>query len=409
MQRRFLSSTVQNHGALKGIKVLDLSRVLAGPFCTMMLGDAGADVIKVESVGEGDITRTWGPPFVGTESCYFLAINRNKRSIAVDLKSKEGLEVIHKLVQQADVLVENFPPGKLDKLGLGWSQLQKLNPSLVYASITGYGPSGPYANRPGYDVIASAEGGLMSFTGEANGPPVKVGVAITDICTGLTTYGSIVTALLARERSADKKGQKIDTSLLEVQVSVLVNIASNYLNAGLKPRRLGTSHESIVPYQAFRTKDGYYVIGGASDSQYHKFCTAINREDLTKDPRFKSNADRVKNREILVPILEEVFMSKTNAYWRELLTPMSFPNGPVNDLKTVFEDPQVLHRDMILEALHPTAGLIKMLGFPVKYESTPLSLQRPPPTLGQHTKEVLQELKYSETKIESMIANSVVQ
>ncbi len=298
-------STKVSTGPLSGVKVLDLTRVLAGPYCSMMLGDLGADVIKVEHPS-GDDTRSWGPPFAVPldenevkESAYFLGVNRNKRSITVNFKTEQGLEIIKKLARRSDVLIENFIPGRLDELGLGYRELAKENPGLIYASISGYGPDGPYSKKPGYDVIIEGEAGLMHITGEENGEPVKVGVAITDLTTGLYTKGAILAALFAREKSG--KGQKIDASLLECQVASLANIASNYLIGGQEAKRLGTKHGAIVPYQSFPTSDGHIIVGAGNDRQYSKFCKALQRQDLDS-PSFATNQLRVQNREKLVII-----------------------------------------------------------------------------------------------------------
>jgi succinate--hydroxymethylglutarate CoA-transferase len=376
----------------------------------MMLGDSGAEVIKVESIDQGDITRGWGPPFIPhidnpdrKESCYFIAVNRNKKSIALDFKSDQGKEIIEKLVKKSDVLIENFPTGKLEKLGLGYDRLKEMNPSLIYASITGYGPTGPYASRPGYDVIAAAEGGLMSFTGEEGRPPVKVGVAITDICTGLTLHGAILTALLYRERSEEKLGQKIDTSLYEVQISVLANIASNYLNANVLPKRLGTSHESIVPYRAYQTKDNlYHILGAGNDHQFKTLCESIGLEDLVQDPRFKTNADRVAHRKEIDSSIESKMKTRTLSEWQSLLSFQGFPNGPITSLDTLFSNDQISAREMILEFTHPNLGLLRTLGFPVKFSSTPCSFHHPPPLLGEHSDSILLDLGYSHPQIAEM-------
>jgi len=379
-------------GALHGIRVLDLSRILAGPFCTMILGDYGADVIKIEHPVGGDDTRAWGPPFKGGESAYFMCVNRNKRSVAVNLKTSQGVSLIHKLVAKSDVLVENFLPGKLDAMGLGYSQLSRINPGLVYASISGFGSSGPYAQRPGYDLIASAIGGLMGITGPEDGEPVKVGVAITDLNTGLFMQGAIMAALIARFRTG--MGQHLEGSLLEAQVATLANIGSNFLIAGKEARRLGTAHESIVPYQGFRTKDGHIIIAMGNTHQYRLLCSMLNRPDLAMDPRFLDNPSRVKNRRELERILQELFATRTTEEWLQIIDYNQIPVGPINSLKEVYRDPQVVHRQMVQEIDHPTAGQIRLAGIPVKFSdaanSAP-SIRLPPPLLGQHTHEVLLE------------------
>lgn len=401
--------------ALDGIRVLDLSRVLAGPFCTMLLGDLGADVLKVERPGCGDMTRSWGPPFLtssssssySAESCYFLAVNRNKRSLAVDFKDPRGAQILRELAANADVVVENFVPGTMDAMGLGYDQIREINPKIVYASISGYGPQ---SKKPGFDVIAAAEGGLMSITGEQERPPVKVGVAITDICTGLVLQGAIASALFARERCPARNGQKIDTSLLEVQVAVLVNVASNFLNAGIIPSPLGTAHASIVPYQAFKTKDGYYVVGAGSDVQFQRLCKAIDRMELVQQDKFSTNAKRVENRAELIEVLDKIFLEKTNKAWSETFEKYDFPNGPVNDLQSVFENPHVKDREMVQTVYHEFLQKnIHMLGFPVKYSESPCKIFRAPPILGQHTDEVLSTLlKMDQTTLSNLKLDKVI-
>jgi formyl-CoA transferase len=376
--------------ALRGIRVLDLSRILAGPWCTMMLGDLGAEVIKVERPGTGDDTRTWGPPFVKGESAYYLCCNRNKKSIVIDLKNPRGAELVRQLAQVSDVLVENFTPGLMQEFGLDYPTLHELNPRLVYCSITAYGQDGPYRDRPGYDMVLSAVGGLMWITGPQGGEPCKVGVAITDVLTGVHTAGAITAALLWRERSG--RGQYIDASLLDVQVACLANIASNYLVAGKEAQRWGTAHESIIPYQVFPTKDQPIAIAVANQKLWTIFCEVVGRKDWIGDPRFDSNARRVSNREALLPLVAEIFAQKTCDEWMELLLAASIPCGPVNNMKRLFADPQVLHRGMLAEVPHPTIGTLRLGGVPLKYSETPAAIRRPPPLLGQHTEEVLADV-----------------
>ncbi|KAJ3071217.1 hypothetical protein HDU98_005663 [Podochytrium sp. JEL0797] len=398
---------------LTGIRVLDLTRVLAGPFCSMILGDYGADIVKVESLS-GDDTRSWGPPFapatvdkpgVRKESSYFLGINRNKRSITVDFKQRQGVEIIRRLARKSDVLIENFIPGKLDSLGLGYTALSRENPGLIYTSITGYGPTGPNSTNAGYDVIIEAEAGLMHITGTKE-TPVKVGVAITDITTGLYAHGAILAALIARGRN-EGRGQKVDVSLLESQVSALANVAHAYLIGGVEAGRLGTEHASIVPYQSFPTRDGHIVIGAGNDTQYAKFCKAIGHPSLSLDPQYISNQLRVQNRKSLISALNAVLVTKTTTEWLEVLKPIGLPCGPVNNISQTFAHPQVLHREMVAEVVHPTAGKINLVGIPVKYSSTKPSIRLPPPLLGQHTEEILTELEYSRTEI-AELKNSMV-
>ena len=377
-------------GALHGIRVLDLTRVLAGPYCTMFLGDLGAEVVKVEEPGAGDDTRGWGPPFAGGESAYFLSVNRNKKSLALDLKSPEGKDLLRRLACKADVLIENFRPGTMERLGLGEKELRDSNPRLVYASLSAFGADGPMSGAPGYDLIVQAWGGLMSITGTPEGEPTKVGVAIVDIVAGLMLGKAICAALYAREILG--RGQTLNTSLLEAQVAALVNAGSNYLIGGLIPGRHGNAHPSIVPYQSFRTADdGYLVIGVASEAIWKRFCAAIGRTELTDDPRFQNNAARVTHREALLQILGEIFTSRNLKTWSKILQAAEVPCAPVQTIDQVFHDPQVLHRDMVAEMEHPSAGKIKLAGIPVKFSETPASLRLAPPRLGEHTKEVLDD------------------
>jgi len=374
-------------GALDGIRVLDLTRALAGPYCTMFLGDLGAEVAKIEQPHVGDDTRGWGPPFVGKESAYFLAINRNKKSITIDLKSDRGVELVRRLAERADVLVENFRPGTLERLGLGERELRPLNPRLIYASLSGFGADGPMKDWPGYDLVIQAWGGFMSITGLADGEPTKVGVAIIDIVAGLMMGKAIVAALFARERTG--VGQKIDTSLLEAEVSCLIPYGSDYLASGKVPGRWGNSHPNIVPYQSFKTQDGYLVVGAASEGNWRRLCQAIAMAELADDPRFAKNAQRVEHRAELIRILTTVFLKRGTAAWIELLTGAGIPCAPVNTIDQVFSAPQVLHREMLIEVEHPTAGSVRMAGLPVKFSGTPASVRLAPPLLGQHNQEVL--------------------
>jgi formyl-CoA transferase len=388
---------------LSGYRVLDLSRILAGPYCTMILGDQGAEVIKVERPGTGDDTRTWGPPFAAGESTYYLCCNRNKKSIVVDLKKPAGVELVRELAEVSDVLVENFTPGLMTRLGLDYETLHKLNPRLVYASITAYGQNGPYRDRPGYDMVLSAVGGLMWISGERDGNPCKVGVAITDVLTGVYASQAITSALLWRERFG--RGQFLDISLLDAQVSGLANIASNYLVAGQEATRWGTAHESIVPYQVFRTKDRPIAIAVANQKLWVNFCKLVGKEDWLNDPRFESNAERVKNRDVLLPLVDEMFAGKTCNEWMELLVGASIPCGPVNDMQHLFADPQVRHRDMIAEVPHPTIGTLRLTGIPIKYSETPGTIRLHPPLLGEHTNDVLTGvLSYSSDQIKELQA-----
>nr|CAG4651811.1 EOG090X05UC [Triops cancriformis] len=375
---------------LEGVKILDLTRVLAGPYCTMLLSDLGAEIIKIEQPGKGDETRSWGPPFVGNESCYFMSVNRNKKSVCVNLKSSEGRKIIQSLAAQCDVFIENYLPGKLEAMNLGYEKLKNCNPRLIYCSITGYGSSGPYRNRAGYDVIAASIGGLLHITGPDGGEPCKPGVALTDLATGLYAHGAIMAALLQRGKT--QLGQLIEVNLLSTQVACLVNLGSNWLNAQKEAQRWGTAHESIVPYEAFHTSDGYVTIGAGSDKQFEDLCIRLGCENFAKDDRFRTNALRVHNRDQLIPALKSVVRQHPTEHWLKSFRGATFPYGPINKMKEVFSDEQVLHNNLVREIPHPTCGTVKVVGPAVRYSpSTPDRLE-PPPLLGQHTRSILQGL-----------------
>ncbi|XP_042881777.1 succinate--hydroxymethylglutarate CoA-transferase-like isoform X2 [Penaeus japonicus] len=401
------TTSVSPDGPLSGVRIIDLTRVLAGPFATMVLSDLGAEVIKVEHPQKGDETRGWGPPFAGTESCYFLSVNRNKQSIGIDLKKAEGLSVIHDLAKHSDVLIENFIPGALDRIGLGYDALKSIAPQLIYCTISGYGPSGPYHRRPGYDVIAASVGGLVGVTGPEDGEPCKVGVAMTDLATGLYAHGAIMAALLDRQKTGN--GQKIDCNLLSTQISCMVNLASNYLNGDKEAKRWGTAHESIVPYQAFPTSDGYLTIGSGNNDQFAALCKALDLINLLDDERYATNALRVKHRDSLLATLKERFQQKTTNEWLNTLEGAPFPYGPINTVAQAFSDPQVIHNEMVQTVHHPTVGMIKQVAPPVSYSSSQNKIRSAPPVLGQHTKYVLSEiLGYSDCKIEQLIEQGAV-
>ncbi len=394
-------------GPLDGVRVLDLTRVLAGPYCTMFLGDLGAEVVKIEQPGVGDDTRGWGPPFAGGESAYFLCVNRNKKSVTVDLKSPDGIALVRRLAEKADVLIENFRPGTMERLGLGEAVLRADNPKLIYASLTGFGADGPMADFPGYDLIVQAWGGLMSITGAPDGDPTKVGVAIIDLVAGLMLGKSIAAALFAREKLG--VGQRIDTSLLEAEVASLINAASNYLVAGKVPGRWGNAHPTIVPYQSFQTADGYLVVGVASELIWKRFCRAIDRPELADDARFAKNADRVENRAALIALLRDMFRRRDNATWLRLLNQAEVPCAPIQSIDQVFAAPQVRHRQMLVEVEHPTVGTLRLAGIPVKFSVTLAAVRLPPPLLGQHTEEVLSSwLGINEQEIAELKRQKVV-
>jgi len=398
---------MNNSGPLAGIRILDLTRVLAGPYCTMFLGDLGAEVVKVEQPGVGDDTRGWGPPFAGGESAYFLCTNRNKKSLTVDFKSAEGTALLRKLTARADVLIENFRPGAMERLGLGDKELRATNPRLVYASLSGFGADGPMADIPGYDLIVQAWGGLMSITGTAESGPLKVGVAIIDLVAGLMLGKSIVAALYAREKSG--VDQRVDTSLLEAEVAALINAGSNYLIGGKVPGRWGNAHPTIVPYQSFQTADSFLVLGAASEAIWKRLCPALGHGELADDPRFAKNADRVEHRQELIALLAAIFLTRTTTEWVAALTEADVPCAPVQTIDQVFAAPQVLHRNMLVEVEHPTAGTVKLAGIPVKFSATPASVRLPPPLLGQHSEDVLSSwLGMSIEEIENLKRKSVL-
>lgn len=393
---------------LAGIRVVDLTRALAGPFCTMLLGDQGADVIKIERPGTGDDTRQQSNPRLGSENTAFLAVNRNKRSVVVDLRNPRGVELVRRLVATADVLVENFRPGKTDSMGLGWDDLRQMNPRLIYCSISGWGGDGPHASRAGYASIAEAAGGLMSVTGEQGGPPVKVGVSIVDTLTGLFAKDAITAALLARERTG--RGQKVETSLLESTVSILTMSAYAYLMAGVIPGRWGSEHQWNVPWKAVATSDGYVMLCGGNDEQWQKLCMGIGQPALASDERFSSSALRADNREALYAILDDVFATKASADWVAILDKVGAAVAPVNTIKEVFEDPQVLHRQMLQFVEHTTLGRIPQVGHAQKFSGTPSQMILPPPVLGEHTDELLRDvLHYTDDEIGELRRSHVVE
>lgn len=393
--------------ALTGIRVVDLSRVLAGPWSTQNLADLGADVIKIERPGVGDDTRHWGPPFVdrvdadGRDAAYFFCANRNKRSLTLDFTLPEGQEALIALIRQADVLVENYKVGGLKKYGLDYAAVAQLNPRLIYCSITGFGQEGPYAERPGYDALIQAMGGLMSITGEpdgaAGGGPQKVGVAVVDLLTGLYATNAILAALFHRERTGE--GQQIDIALLDVQVATLANQAGNYLMGDEVPQRMGSAHPSIVPYQPVPCADGYVMLAIGNDTQFASLCRAAGGSDIPSDPRFSTNEARVRHRQALLDWLLPVMQDRTVAEWCRLAEREHFPCGPINTIDRVFHDPQVLARGMQLTMISPAYGAVDLVASPLRLSASPVSYRSAPPPLGEHTIEVLREIGYGDDKI----------
>jgi crotonobetainyl-CoA:carnitine CoA-transferase CaiB-like acyl-CoA transferase len=394
--------------ALDDLLILDLSRVLAGPYATQLLGDFGARIVKVEQPGQGDETRSWGPPFAADgQSAYFRCANRNKESLALNLKHPIGQQILRELACNADVLVENFRPGTLDALGIGYAALQRLNPRLVYCAITGYGQDGPYADRPGYDTVIQAQGGLMSITGPVDGEPFKVGVAVVDLMAGLYAATSILAALRHRERSGE--GQLIDIALFDVQLSCLANVGSAYLVSGQPPRRQGNAHATIVPYQPFTAADGSLMLAVGNDGQFARLCAALGRPEFAADPRFATNPARVVNRDALVPQLEAIFATRPVADWVELLLAAAVPCGPVNDIPAALADPHARARGM-LQTLQGVDGVpVHLVGPAPKLSATPASIRSTPPQPGQHSFDLLRALLgYDEGQIARLKEEGVI-
>ena len=390
-------------GPLSGLRVLDLTRVLAGPTCTQMLGDLGAEVIKIERPEAGDDTRGFAPPFVPNtkESAYFVGVNRNKKSVTLDIAKPEGQAIIHKLLEHCDILVENFKVGALAKYGLGYEQLAKTHPRLIYCSITGFGQTGPYAPRPGYDALIQAMGGVMSLTGEPNGSPQKVGVPVADLFAGL--YGCIGILAAVNHRNNTGQGQQIDIGMLDTHVAWLANQGMNYLATGENPPRLGNQHPNIAPYQEFPTKDGYIILAVGNDPTFERFCKAFGQEALLADPRFATNPIRVQNRQLVTDTLTPVMKSKTTAEWIDALEALKIGCGPINTLEQVFADPHVQAREMVVEMAHGSGETVKVIANPVKLSATPPSYRSAPPVLGEHTNAVLSDvLKMSAADIAAL-------
>jgi len=414
--RRSLSSEAERL-PLSGIRVLDMTRVLAGPYCTQILGDLGAEVIKIEHPIRGDDTRAWGPPYATYtdsdhegpgESAYFLSVNRNKKSVGLSFAHPAGVDILHRLAKDCDVLVENYLPGALKKYAMDYATISEINPSIVYASITGYGQTGPYSNRAGYDVMVEAEFGLMHITGHRDGPPAKVGVAITDLTTGLYTSNSVMAALIGRGRTG--RGQHIDVALSDCQTASLANIASSTLISGKKDTgRWGTAHPSIVPYKGFKTADGDILLGGGNDRLFGVLCKRLGRPEWAEDSRFVTNNVRVKHRAELEDMIESLTRKKTTQQWLEILEGSGMPYAAINDVKSTLEHEHSKARNMVTEIDHPACGPLKLVNTPVKYSYSKPSIRSPPPTLGQHTNEVLQDLLgMSEQDIESLKSEGVI-
>ena len=392
---------------LAGLRVLDLTRVLAGPYCTMMLADMGADVAKVERPGAGDDTRGYGPPFVGGESTYFMSINRNKRGMTLNLKHEQGLKILRDMLETADVVVENFRPGLMESFGYGYEAVREINPRLIYCSISGYGGTGPDAALPGYDLIIQGEGGIASLTGDRDGPPFKVGTSQADIIAGMMACQGILLALIARERTG--RGQKVDIGMLDCQVALLTYQAGIYFATGESPTRIGNRHPSIVPYETFECRDGYLNVACGNESIWRRFCDAAGLEELPGDPRFRSNADRVKHADALRAVLGPAMAERTTAEWIEALRSAGVPAGRIDTVQDVCEHPQVISRDMVVELEHPKAGPIRVTGVPVKLSDTPGAVHSPPPLLGQHTEDVLSDwLGMSGTEVAELRRQEIV-
>ncbi len=377
-------------GPLEGVGVLDLTRILSGPYCTMMLGDMGADIIKVENPKGGDDTRGWGPPFLNGVSTYYISINRNKKSFTLNLKEARGKEILTELIRQSDVVAENFRPGTLDKLGFPWEEIQKINPRAILTAVSGFGHTGPRASEPGFDVVIQGEGGIMSITGEPDGPPTKIGASVADIVAGMLAAQGTILALYRREKTG--KGQKVDISMLDGQVALLTYHANSFFATGNVPHRRGNKHPSITPYETYKCADGYLNLGVGNDSLWARFCDAMGLGDLKDDPRFAINADRVRNRTALQEILDAFFASREVTPTLAAIKKAGIPCGPINDFAQVFSEPQVLAREMVMEVDVPEAGPTKLTGVPIKMSESGGDIRIPPPSLGQHTDEILESL-----------------
>ena len=391
---------------LDGVVVLDCTQIMAGPFCTLLLADMGADVIKVEKPNGGDDSRRMGPPFIEGRSAAFLAVNRNKRSLALNLRAEEGQKVFRELVQRADVLVENFRPGAMDRLGLGYEQLNEINAGLIYCAISGFGQTGPYRERGGFDLVAQGMSGLMSVTGSPGGPPIKVGVPITDLTAGMYGAYGILTAYIHRLRTGE--GQMVDMSLLEAGIAYTFWESSVYFGTGEVPGPLGSAHRLSAPYQALKTKDGYINIGAATQPTWEKMCGCIGHEELMADPRFATSGDRKGHEQELATLLEKTFTQENTSHWMTVLEAAGVPCGPIYDLSQVYSDPQVLHRNMLVDIDDPELGVLKNIGIPVKLSKTPGRIRRRAPDLGEHSREILLNAGYEEDDVERLTKQDIV-
>ena len=392
--------------ALEGIRIIDFSKALAGPYCTMLLADMGAEVIKVEMPGSGDDSRGWGPPFIEGEAAYFLSVNRNKKSITLNLKDPKAKEIALKIIEKADIVLESNRPGVMTKLGLDYETVKKINPGIIYCSISGFGQTGPYSKRPGFDQVIQGYGGIMGLTGEKGGGPLKVGIAVTDIATGMFAATGILTALYHRERTG--QGQHVDASMLDGQVSWLTYQAGRYLASGNVPQRIGSAHPLIVPYQDFEASDGFINIAAGNDNLWKKFCAVTDLSDIADDPKFATNPKRVENRDEVVAIVSKKINTKTMQEWLDILNDAGVPCGPIYTVDQIFKDPQVLAREMLVEVDHPKCGKIQVTGSPIKLSETPAEITTHPPMLGEHNNSILQEFGFSEEDITKLKEDKVI-
>ena len=391
---------------LDDLFVVDLSRILSGPVCTMLLADMGAEVIKIEPPPLGDDSRQWGPPFIGGISTYFLSINRNKRSVGLNLKTEDGSQVLWKLIERADVVIENFRPGVLEKLGFGYHAISKVNERAVYCSISGFGQTGPYSDRPGYDVIAQGESGMMDLTGYPDGPPAKLGASLADVVAGLYAFQGVLLALLARQKTG--KGQQVDVSLLDSMVSTLTYQALIYLTTGRSPQRLGTRHPSIVPYECFKAQDGFVNIAVTNQKQWLNFCQVLGFREIAVDPRFETMEARLANYDTLKPMIDRALSAMTRTEVMARMSDVGIPSGPINTVGEILEDPQIHAREMVVALTHPEYGPLRLLGIPIKLSDTPGTVEMAPPRFGEHNREVLFKLGYSEADVARFAESGVI-